>query len=219
MPISSANQRVNTGMGIAWWLIPLACFVVIIGLFATGYFVLRSRRDRSEVLDTKKGPANDAPKRDDKPPPDPKAAFDDYLRKAVKRAGGQIKEPSGRPVGKIVICNDTAPHQREYLSLPADLAARNAQEVDAIAVLVRSTRIIGYYTPAGTLPDKNKGEPAEQGQLVVEVIEPDSGALISRSPMYWGPMPPNFLIYRPGPVEYPYEEAGKYLRTLPRKKS
>ncbi|HZZ77686.1 MAG TPA: hypothetical protein VFE62_04150, partial [Gemmataceae bacterium] len=153
-----------------------------------------------------------------------KAAQRETLNDFIKRLpvpGAISKKTVGRPVGKIVVVSNNAldPLQNE---LPAALAAKAPENIDAVAVVTQTERVIGVYNngilfpaPAGA----NTSNAAKVAILSISIIEPGSGERIHVSPDLVGPPPPAMLPKggaAPAP-EPPRALALKYLTMLPRK--
>jgi hypothetical protein len=152
---------------------------------------------------------------------DKKEALVEFIKK-LKPTHQFTKKNLGRPVGKIIaVSNGTFDALNG--ELPADLVAETPGEVDAVAWVAQSERVVGVYNnrilfiPPVLPPDGPNA--AKRAVISIMVIEPDSGATIHVSGDIFGPPPPNLLAAGVGPPvpESPRALAVKYLTSLPRK--
>jgi hypothetical protein len=152
-----------------------------------------------------------------------KAAQRETLNERIKKLpkpGAVSKKSVGRPVGKIVVVSNNALDELQS-ELPPTLAAKTPEEIDAVALVTRSERVVGVYNNGILIatPIASSSSAARRAIVSITVIEPDSGEKIHVSPDILGPAPPPFL--QKGGAGPAAESARplelKYLTMLPRK--
>lgn len=145
----------------------------------------------------------------------------DYLKK-IKPSEQFSKKNMGRPIGKLAVVsagNLDALHGE----LPTPQAAQTPGEVDAVAIVTRSDRVIGIYNNGilfiPPLPPPDGPNAAKVSVIAITVIEADTGDKIHASGDLLGPLPAKMLAPKTPPPapESPRPLALKYLASLPRK--
>ena len=152
-----------------------------------------------------------------------KAAQRETLNERIKKLptpGAISKKSVGRPIGKIVVVSNNALDELQN-ELPAALAAKTPDEIDAVALITRAEQVVGVYNNGVliTALAANNSNAAKRAVVSITVMEPDSGEKIHVSPDILGPPPPAFL-QKGG--DAPAAESAKplalkYLTSLPRK--
>jgi hypothetical protein len=195
----------------------LLVITVVVGALAIAALLVFVDPNMLEIVGIKKleGMKTDEEKKADK-----KNALVEFIKK-VKPSQEFSRKSLGRPVGKIVaVSNDNLDALNG--ELPPDLVAQTPDEVDAVALIARSDRIVGVYNNRilfiPPVPPPDGPNAAKRAVISITVIDPERGDKIHASGDIFGP-PPNFLAPGASPPapESPRAQAIKYLTALPRK--
>ncbi len=195
----------------------LLVVTIVVGALAIAAILVFVDPNMLEVAGIKK---LEAMKTDEEKKADKKERLVDYIKTAKPREKFAQKN-IGRPVGKIIAASGG---NLDALNsdLPAEIVAQTPEEVDAIALIARSEKVVGVYNnrilfiPPVAPPDGPNA--AKRAVISITVID-TSGDKLHVSGDIFGLPPPNFLApgANPPPPESPRPLAIKYLTSLPRK--
>lgn len=196
----------------------LLVITVVVGALALAAILVFVDPNMLEIVGIKK---LESMKTDEEKKAEKKERLVDFIKK-IKPGEQFSKKNLGRPVGKIIAVSN-GDLDALNSELPAEFVAQTPGEVDALAQITRSTRIVGIYNNRilfipPVMPPEGPNV-AKRGVISITVIEADTGDKIHVSGDLFGPPPPNFLAAGASPPapESPRALAVKYLTSLPRK--
>ncbi len=196
----------------------LLVVTIVVGALAIAAILVIVDPNMLEGLGIKK---LESMKTDEEKKAEKKERLVDFIKKA--KPSEQFSQKNiGRPVGKIIAASGG---NLDALNsdLPAEIVAQTPDEVDAIALIARSEKVVGVYNNRilfiPPVPPPDGPNAAKRAVISIIVIEPDTGDKIHVSGDIVGPPPPNFLApgANPPAPESPRALAVKYLTALPRK--